>query len=406
MPPKKETHSEKAARHRELALQLKLKSALARVTGVLKANGQKLLEVEAELVSSGHLDAELAFTPTRAVAGSNAQFALLNGEAEDPDDKPFCKNITTWGDLSLALSKRMLTAAEPVSMSAANLKMMITRGQREVSMAELHKLREYMTGISGDEVIEPECRTNNSVIQFFSDLNLKCGRRARDLILLVSWETDGIYSVSVGLDCIMSVRNKFTDTVVEVQCPRNAKFVVDMNYSETRAIVKQASGPWRKNISQLFLAACDEGGGKETRSCVNEGRGERAGVRCVGRRRYVKSAHVTLERQVRRRVVSPSASPRLLAPLPAANMALLPAIKDDLADVDGNTGAAQTSGAEPFVVPSVDAAPVGDGQSTCDKKGSTETMQQDATTNSGGKADATKSYEALFKPPKPSKGSK
>ena len=63
MPPKKETASEKAARFRDMAMKLRLKGALARVTGVLRPNGQKLLEVETELVTLGILEPEAVYSP-------------------------------------------------------------------------------------------------------------------------------------------------------------------------------------------------------------------------------------------------------------------------------------------------------------------------------------------------------
>ena len=76
-----------------------------------------------------------------------------------------------------------------------------------------------MTGISNEESIEPEHRANSGVIQHAEDMNLKCGRRCRELRVPPSWAEDGLDRYSVSKDSLMTIVSKLTKQSVIIPCP-------------------------------------------------------------------------------------------------------------------------------------------------------------------------------------------
>lgn len=91
-------------------------------------------------------------------------------------------------------------------------------------------------------------------------VNLKLGRRARELSLPFRSMDHGVYQVTFDGDCTF-VRHRFRDAPpVMIDPPKKKGLYIDMNFSEFRATVKVLETGWQQACVVLFPAGCAKGG--------------------------------------------------------------------------------------------------------------------------------------------------
>ena len=138
-----------------------------------------------------------------------------------------------------------------ITYSPGNLKSLLERGKRVQNKAVLMKIIERNTGISGEDTIEASRRCDKMVAEDIMAAYQAKGSRGKDLALPPNFEKDGPYDYElVGCEC--TVRNKFENTTAMVIVPRLATLYIDLPWSESRAVLRQKNGNFRKSMAEIF----------------------------------------------------------------------------------------------------------------------------------------------------------
>ena len=83
----------------------------------------------------------------------------------------------TLGSLSVNLFiDKVLPSPEPISLSKANLKVLIARGDSVANKASLCKLVEFMTGAPCDFQLSGSMRRRSCLLKFLAESNIDKGR--------------------------------------------------------------------------------------------------------------------------------------------------------------------------------------------------------------------------------------
>ena len=142
----------------------------------------------------------------------------------------------------------------PITYSPGNLKSLLERGKRTQNKAVLMKIIERNTGISGEDTIESSRRCDKMVAEDIIAAYKAKGSRGKDLPPPPNFEKDGPYDYElVGCECI--VKNKFENTTATVVVPRLASLYIDLPWSESRAVLRQKNGSFRKSMAEIFQQA-------------------------------------------------------------------------------------------------------------------------------------------------------
>lgn len=108
-----------------------------------------------------------------------------------------------WTLASLSVNlfiEKVLPSLEPISVSKANLKVLIARGESVSNKSNMCKLVEFMIGASGDFQLNGSMRRWSCLLKFLSDSNMDKGRRAKELMLPHDWTKAGIYMLDIQGD--------------------------------------------------------------------------------------------------------------------------------------------------------------------------------------------------------------
>jgi hypothetical protein len=154
----------------------------------------------------------------------------------------------TLGSLSVNLIvDKLLSSLEPISLSKANLKVMVARGDVVGNKSNLCKLLEYMTGVASDFQLHGSMRRWSCLLKFLSDSNMAKDRRAKELMLPHDWTKVGIYMLDIQGDNVWvthSQSNKKVDFshLVPAQVKDKTTLQIDCNWSDAR-VALTSKGP-------------------------------------------------------------------------------------------------------------------------------------------------------------------
>ena len=280
MPPKGETHAQKAERldrkalelrHRDKrlavqALMLKQPDAVPKIVdylmsiGLWQGNGQPL-------AIEGDSGKEVLSTPVKAKPAAKACAGKGHEEETAKDDMgsqkvpmQIHKNFSKMENMPLVHLRAWLTAMEPVALSEAQLKVLVKRGSCDASRHSLTELLEYTTNLDPSAPLFAEGRDEETLSKFTEQLlqlNASMGRRARDLQLPANWSRDGFYHVKV-IDGKAFLWHRLKDTYAPptgfLEQPANLQGVtVELNFSENRACIKTGSGPFDTMLCRAVM---------------------------------------------------------------------------------------------------------------------------------------------------------
>ena len=120
----------------------------------------------------------------------------------------------------------MLCSAEPATFSAADLRLLLKKGQREASRDELMKLIEFISNDAAEDTVDITCRSENKLIAMLCEANVALGRRGRDMPLPADWSEWAVYTYEVkGIK--VKVTNKLSGDVRTADCPRLVSMYLD-----------------------------------------------------------------------------------------------------------------------------------------------------------------------------------
>jgi hypothetical protein len=160
------------------------------------------------------------------------------------------KNFNKVDTVPLVHLRRWLSKMEPVACSEAMMYMVCKHGKREENRAHLAQLFEYMTDIQANQPLFEGGRSQEQMEQFeqtLIELNMKSGRRARDLTLPVTFGPGcGVYYAVQKVTGVFIVHRVLN---VEVELPDNIKddvkvihdLVFNDVFSQWRATVRSKS---------------------------------------------------------------------------------------------------------------------------------------------------------------------
>jgi hypothetical protein len=163
------------------------------------------------------------------------------------------RNKSQFIDVAVKVMQDTLTLMCPITYSAGNLGSLVERGKRVQNKSTLMRIIERNTGISGEDTIEPTRRCDRMVVEDILKAYNEKGSRGKDLQLPPNYEKDGPFEIIsiVGNEC--TVTNKFESTIAKTIIPRHAELYVDLPWSESRAVLRQKNGEYRKSMAQIFL---------------------------------------------------------------------------------------------------------------------------------------------------------
>ena len=279
MPQKKGmTKEERALLAEQRAKSLRNQSRFDRVAAVFKLNGAKLYEIEKDLIREGLLEEEAKVqTPRKMVALCDANDDEGGGEkdskgktveedADFPDDVPvvlkelsltqFDRNKSQYKDIAVKTIQFALAACAPIELSLAQQQRLLKKGARNHNTQVLCRLLELFTGISAETRIDVGDRNNRSVGINIYRAYIECSNRARGFDLAkINFETgEGLtYSLSFkGTVC--TVTHRYSEESRCFTVPRMIDLYIDLNWIETKAVVRQVKGKFRKPLYPLFIA--------------------------------------------------------------------------------------------------------------------------------------------------------
>ncbi len=157
------------------------------------------------------------------------------------------------------LQAHCLTAVEPTTLSASNLRSMTLSGKIDSTKQEFLRLTEYASGQDKAMHIVGNLRVWSAFKEFMQTQSIWRGRRCNDLRLPVDWPNEGVYShVEVkGKLCIQIRRTEVKKAIPTNKLPLSFSMGdvrIHYNWSETKAAVYFASGsdevPFK--VAELF----------------------------------------------------------------------------------------------------------------------------------------------------------
>ena len=161
------------------------------------------------------------------------------------------RNKSQYFDVAVNVLEQILTLMCPITYSPGNLRSLLERGKRTQNKTVLLKIIERNTGISGEDTIESSRRCDRMVAEDILAAYKDKGSRGKDLQLPSNYERDGPYEYDlVGAECV--VKNKFENTKAIVIVPRLAELYIDLPWSESRAVLRQKNGNFRKSMAEIF----------------------------------------------------------------------------------------------------------------------------------------------------------
>jgi hypothetical protein len=98
--------------------------------------------------------------------------------------------------------RQWLETVEPAVFSAANLKAVVKRGQRDQSRQVITEIIEFTTGLDPSTNLFGRSMDEAGMNKFVSELvqtYKDMGRRGRDIMLPPDWARDGVYSLRQSL---------------------------------------------------------------------------------------------------------------------------------------------------------------------------------------------------------------
>ena len=139
--------------------------------------------------------------------------------AELRASSPVHKNFTRLSNMPLVHTQRGLSALEPISFSAAQLKTLVERGSRDCSRSALIQTCEFILDWDPDMALldthgrDPIAMNEwlERATQSYTDL----GGRAKELQLPPNWDKHGFYAVEVVCGTICLV-NRYTKECVAI----------------------------------------------------------------------------------------------------------------------------------------------------------------------------------------------
>ena len=147
--------------------------------------------------------------------------------------------------------EKILTLMCPITYSPGNLRSMLDRGKRVQNKTKLMQIIERNTNISGEDTIDTSRRCDRFVAEDIINKYKDLGSRGKDLALPPNYEQDGPFDFEViGNKC--KVYNKFDKMEAVVVVPRCAKLWIDLAWSQTRAVLRQRNGDFRKSMAEIF----------------------------------------------------------------------------------------------------------------------------------------------------------
>jgi hypothetical protein len=146
-----------------------------------------------------------------------------------------------WTLASLSVNlfiEKVLPSLEPISVSKANLKVLIARGESVSNKSNMCKLVEFMIGASGDFQLNGSMRRWSCLLKFLSDSNMDKGRRAKELMLPHDWTKAVMYMLDIQGDNVWvthSQSNKKVDFshLVPAQVDKTT-LQIEFNWSDAR----------------------------------------------------------------------------------------------------------------------------------------------------------------------------
>lgn len=150
---------------------------------------------------------------------------------------------------SIVLLSSVLSHLEPSCLSHHALKAIVRRGQRKESQEALVRIVEFTTGLAPNWSATGAYKKNKVLYEYFTAVHLARGRRAKEMVLPVRWETFGVYSLRTSGKNIY-LAQKWVGEEVEIP----AKIVkmlgggivdirIESNWSETQAFLSSPKGP-------------------------------------------------------------------------------------------------------------------------------------------------------------------
>jgi hypothetical protein len=265
MPKAASTNAvEQAQNYQRRARELIQKSERKAVDALLAQNPHLAAPVLDHLASLGYKQnatvGPLKETPSAFKSAMEQRDAIMKQQKSTPlriEDDPSVppediipSKYWTLGSLSVNLFvDKVLPSLEPISLSKANLKVMIARGDSVGNKSNMCKLLEFMTGAAPDFQMNGSMRRWSCLIKFLNDSNIDKDRRAQQLMLPLDWTKVGIYMLDIQGDNVWVIHiqsNKKIDfsNLVPDQVVDKTTLQIDFNWSDAR-VALTSQGPWQ-----------------------------------------------------------------------------------------------------------------------------------------------------------------
>ena len=192
----------------------------------------------------------------------------LEDDPSVPQDDIIPSRYWTLGSLSVNLfMDKVLPSLEPISLSKANLKVLVARGDAVGNKAALSQLVEFMTGASCDFQLNGSFRRWSCLLKFLGESNVDKGRRAKELQLPHNWARVGICTLDIQGDSVAVTHNESKKKVditdlVPAMVDKTALYI-DFNWSDARVALAARGPQLMKPIPLACQFPCHVGGSGE-----------------------------------------------------------------------------------------------------------------------------------------------
>lgn len=203
-----------------------------------------------------HDDSVQEAATTRSSAASDKEGSDSGGESHEDESQSWCYTKLT--SYSIVLLSSVLTHLEPSCLSHHALKAVVRRGARKESQESLMRILEFTTGLAPNWSATGAYKRNKVLYEFFTSVHLARGRRAKEMVLPVRWETFGVYSLRTSGKKIYLAQRWVND---EVEIPTKivkmlgggiVDIRIEANWSETQAFLSSPKGP-NTHLCMLLL---------------------------------------------------------------------------------------------------------------------------------------------------------
>lgn len=256
----KQTVSEAMRRHPWCVHELLSKLEALGLVAVTESGSRKLVEKSGCHAMPPSLQAQArASRQKQAAPGPSPRKGDEMAPDIAPDDQVPTKYWTLDGLSPHSLASRILSVAEPASLSMPNLKS-ITVKRQSLQNHQVHvRLVEFMTGLPPDFSLSGVYRSWKALSEFVCERNECRGRRLQGATLPVDFDNMGIYEMigSEGSPTIC-IRHRFTNQQVDYQrtsLPHHAcirQLFIDSDWSENRAAISSTADPSRQHDVMLL----------------------------------------------------------------------------------------------------------------------------------------------------------